>query len=136
MEKILVISDDAALQRGLRHNFESADFSVDAACEARAALQKFRVTKPRVVVLDLCMIDRAGRELCRRLKQESPGSAIIVLSASNDIQDKVLLLESGAEDYMTKPFSPRELLARVRAVLRRLNQAGQASLHSPAAARR
>jgi DNA-binding response OmpR family regulator len=136
MEKILVISDDTALQRGLRHSFESAGFSVESADEPRAALEKFRSAKPRVAVLDLCMTGSVGRDLCRRLKQEAPGSAIIALSASSDIQDKVLMLESGAEDYMTKPFSPRELLARVRAVLRRLDHGVQASTHSPVATRR
>ena len=127
MERILIVSDEVALERGLRHGFESAGFLVDAASEERTALELFRATRPRIVVLDLCLAGRVGRDLCRRLKQELPSSAIIVLSASNDIQDKVLMLESGAEDYMTKPFSPRELLARVRAALRRLDHASHPS---------
>ena len=78
---------------------------------------------PRLVILDLRLPGKSGQDLCREIKHESSNVPILVLSAASDVLDKVLLLELGADDYVTKPFSPRELLARVRASLRRLNQA-------------
>jgi DNA-binding response OmpR family regulator len=82
----------------------------------------FRATTPRVVILDLRLPGKSGQDLCREIKHESSNVPILVLSAASDVLDKVLLLELGADDYVTKPFSPRELLARVRAAVRRLNQ--------------
>ena len=77
---------------------------------------------PSAVVLDLRLPGLSGREVCREFKQHSPAVPIIVLSATSDVSDKVLLLELGADDYVTKPFSPRELLARMRVALRRTVQ--------------
>ncbi len=74
---------------------------------------------PSAIVLDLRLPQMSGRDVCREIKQQAPSVPIIVLSAASDVSDKVLLLELGADDYVTKPFSPRELLARVRAALRR-----------------
>ncbi len=82
----------------------------------------FRSTMPRIVILDLRLPGKSGQDLCREIKQECSNVPILVLSAASDVLDKVLLLELGADDYVTKPFSPRELLARVRAAFRRLNQ--------------
>jgi DNA-binding response OmpR family regulator len=86
------------------------------------AMETFRNTTPRVVILDLRLPGKSGQDLCREIKHESSNVPILVLSAASDVLDKVLLLELGADDYVTKPFSPRELLARVRAAVRRLNQ--------------
>src|SRR6202142_782645 len=122
MEKILVIEDDAAVQRALRRTFESAGFDVAIAADGAVAMETFRATMPRVVILDLRLPGKTGQDLCREIKQESSTVPILVLSAASDVLDKVLLLELGADDYVTKPFSPRELLARVRAAMRRLNQ--------------
>jgi len=122
MEKILVIEDDPAVQRALRRTFESAGFEVAVAADGAAAMDIFRSALPRVVILDLRLPGKTGQDLCREIKHESSTVPIIVLSAASDVLDKVLLLELGADDYVTKPFSPRELLARVRAALRRLNQ--------------
>src|SRR5206468_11653930 len=83
------------------------------------ALDAFRATGPAAIVLDLRLPSMSGRDVCREIKQQSPAVPVIVLSAATDVSDKVLLLELGADDYVTKPFSPRELLARVRAALRR-----------------
>src|SRR5205823_4813721 len=85
----------------------------------KSALESFRASAPSAVVLDLRLPAMSGRDVCREIKQQSPGLPIIVVSATSDVSDKVLLLELGADDYVTKPFSPRELLARVRAALRR-----------------
>lgn len=123
MEKILVIEDDAAVQRALRRTFESAGLDVSIASDGAMAMETFRATMPQLVILDLGLPGKSGQDLCREIKHECSDVPILVLSAANDVLDKVLLLELGADDYVTKPFSPRELLARVRAALRRLNQA-------------
>ena len=122
MEKILVIEDDEAVQRALRRTFETAGFDVSVAPDGGSAMDVFRETMPRIVILDLRLPGKSGQDLCREIKQESSNVPILVLSAASDVLDKVLLLELGADDYVTKPFSPRELLARVRAAVRRLNQ--------------
>ena len=122
MEKILIIEDDAAVQRALRRTFELAGFDVAVASDGTTAMETFHATLPRIVILDLRLPGKTGQDLCREIKQESSTTPILVLSAASDVLDKVLLLELGADDYVTKPFSPRELLARVRAALRRLNQ--------------
>jgi DNA-binding response OmpR family regulator len=122
MEKILVIEDDLAVQRALRRTFETAGFEVAIAPDGGVAMDVFRSTMPRIVILDLRLPGKSGQDLCREIKQECSNVPILVLSAASDVLDKVLLLELGADDYVTKPFSPRELLARVRAAFRRLNQ--------------
>lgn len=122
MEKILVIEDDAAVQRALQRTFESAGFDVSIASDGAVAMDTFRATLPRLVILDLRLPGKSGQDLCREIRQECSQVPILVLSAASDVLDKVVLLELGADDYVTKPFSPRELLARVRATVRRLNQ--------------
>ncbi len=122
MDKILVIEDDLAVQRALRRTFESAGFEVSVAADGTVAMETFRATMPRIVILDLRLPGKSGQDLCREIKQEFSDVPILVLSAASDVLDKVLLLEIGADDYVTKPFSPRELLARVRAAVRRLSQ--------------
>ena len=119
MERILVVEDDRAVQKALRRLFESEGFAVEVSPDGQKALEAFRVMAPAAIVLDLRLPMVSGRDVCREIKQQAPGLPIIVLSAASDVSDKVLLLELGADDYVTKPFSPRELLARVRAALRR-----------------
>jgi len=118
-ERILVVEDDHAVQKALKRLFESEGFEIEIRGDGQAALEAFRKVTPSVIVLDLRLPLLSGREVCREIKQQSPSTPIIVLSAASDVSDKVLLLELGADDYVTKPFSPRELLARVRAALRR-----------------
>jgi DNA-binding response OmpR family regulator len=117
--RILVVEDDRAVQKALKRLFEAEGFAVQIASDGQAALEAFRITAPAAIVLDLRLPLRSGREVCQEIKQHAPALPIIVLSAASDVSDKVLLLELGADDYVTKPFSPRELLARVRAALRR-----------------
>ncbi len=119
MEKILVIDDDRTLYKPLQHAFETEGYAPDFVSDGAAGLEAFRAAPPVLVLLDLTLPKVHGREVCRTIKNEAPSLPIIVLSASADEVDKVLLLELGADDYVTKPFSPRELMARVHAVLRR-----------------
>lgn len=119
MEKILVIEDDRAVQRALKRLFESEGYGVDIKGDGKSALEAFRAAAPAAIVLDLRLPAMSGKDVCREIKRENPSLPIIVLSAAADITNKVLLLELGADDYVTKPFSPKELLARVRAAIRR-----------------
>jgi DNA-binding response OmpR family regulator len=116
--RILVIEDDPAVQKALRRLFETEGYTVETQSDGRAALDSFQASSPAAIVLDLRLPKVSGREVCKEIKAIAPTLPIVVLSAATDVSDKVLLLELGADDYVTKPFSPRELLARVRAALR------------------
>jgi DNA-binding response OmpR family regulator len=121
MEKILIIEDDRKLHKPLQHAFETEGYSPAFAADGAAGLEAFRAAPPVLVVLDLRLPKVHGREVCRAIKKEAPNLPIIILSASTGEIDKVLMLELGADDYVTKPFSPKELIARVHAVLRRVH---------------
>jgi DNA-binding response OmpR family regulator len=118
-ERILVIEDDRAVQKALRRLFESEGFTIDIAGNGVEGLEMFRAATPSVLVLDLSLPGMPGQDICREISRVAPSLPIIVLSARAEVMDKVLLLELGAHDYVTKPFSPRELLARVRTAMRR-----------------
>ena len=118
-ERILVIEDDRAVQKALTRLFEAEGFAVDVAGNGAAGLEMFRAAAPSVLVLDLSLPGTPGQDVCREISQAAPSLPIIILSAKTEVMDKVLLLELGAHDYVTKPFSPRELLARVRTAMRR-----------------
>ena len=118
-ERILVIEDDRAVQKALKRLFEAEGFAVDIAGNGAAGLEMFRAATPSVLVLDLTLPGTPGQDVCREISQAAPSMPIIILSAKTEVMDKVLLLELGAHDYVTKPFSPRELLARVRTAMRR-----------------
>jgi len=118
-EKILVIEDDRAVQKALRRLFEGEGFTVEVAGNGAEGLEMFRAAPPSVLVLDLSLPGTPGQDVCREINQVAPSLPIIILSARTEVMDKVLLLELGAHDYVTKPFSPRELLARVRTAMRR-----------------
>jgi DNA-binding response OmpR family regulator len=118
-ERILVIEDDRAVQKALKRLFEGEGFAVDIAGNGVAGLEMFRAARPSVLVLDLSLPGKPGQDVCREISQAAPSLPIIILSARTEVMDKVLLLELGAHDYVTKPFSPRELLARVRTAMRR-----------------
>lgn len=120
MERVLVIEDDRSLYKPLQHVFEGEGFLLDFAEDGAAGIDSFRKEAPALVLLDLKLPKTPGREVCRTIRGEAPSVPVIVLSASTDEVDKVLMLELGADDYVTKPFSPRELLARVHSVMRRL----------------
>ncbi len=118
-ERILVIEDDRAVQKALKRLFEGEGFVVDIAGNGAEGLEMFRAAAPAVLVLDLSLPGTPGQDVCREISQAAPSLPIIILSARTEVMDKVLLLELGAHDYVTKPFSPRELLARVRSAMRR-----------------
>jgi DNA-binding response OmpR family regulator len=116
---ILVVEDDARIQKALYRLFTAEGFQVKSAADGIAGLESFRRGSQEVVILDLMLPGVSGRELCKVMKLASPDTPVIILSAVSEVADKVLLLELGADDYITKPFSPRELLARVHAAIRR-----------------
>ena len=119
MQKILVIEDDRATRKALQQLFEPEGFAVELAETGAQGLTAFRTNRPEFVILDLKLPQGGGQDVCRQIRKESEEVPIIILTGSADEVDRVLLLELGADDYVTKPFSPKELLARVRAVLRR-----------------
>jgi DNA-binding response OmpR family regulator len=123
MEQILVVEDDRTVQKALKRLFESEGYSVDARGNGRSALEAFYRAAPAAIVLDLGLPIMSGRDVCREIRQQSLTVPIIILSARSDVREKISLLELGADDYVTKPFSPRELLARVRAAIRYTPQA-------------
>jgi DNA-binding response OmpR family regulator len=119
MEKILLVEDDRATRKALRQLFEAEGYLVESAQDGAQGIASFRATRPNFVVLDLRMPKVGGQDVCKLIRKESEDVPILILSGSAAEMDRVLLLELGADDYVTKPFSPKELLARVRAVLRR-----------------
>jgi two-component system, OmpR family, alkaline phosphatase synthesis response regulator PhoP len=119
VDTVLVVEDSRAMQRTLQRLFEADGLRVQIASDGIAGLESFRKQAPSVVVLDLKLPRLPGKEVCRAFKAHAAGVPIVVLSANCEVEDKVLLLELGADDYVTKPFSPRELLARVRRAMRR-----------------
>ena len=118
---ILVVDDETDLVELVSYNLKKEDFIVDSASDGRSALTKIKKGKFDLVVLDLMLPGIQGIELCRLVRNDpnTAGLPIIMLTAKGEEVDKILGLEMGADDYITKPFSPRELIARVKAVLRR-----------------
>ena len=116
---VLIIEDDPRMQKVLRRIFTDEHYNVVVAADGQAGFDLFRTEHPTAVVLDLILPRISGRELCQTFKSVANEIPIIVLSAVSEVVDKVLLLELGADDYVTKPFSPRELTARVQAAIRR-----------------
>ena len=121
-QTILIVEDDPRMQKVLKRLFVSEGFQVEAASDGLEGLSRFHAMSPTLAILDLMLPQMPGRELCKRIKKSSPKTPVIILSAIADVADKVTLLELGADDYVTKPFSPRELLARAQVALRRLDQ--------------
>ena len=122
MERILIVEDDHRMQKVLTRIFTREGFAVNTADNGRTALDLFQSEAPTAVLLDLMLPQISGRDVCRHMKGTSPDTPVVILSSIADVIDKVLLLEMGADDYVTKPFSPRELLARVQAAIRRQNR--------------
>jgi len=126
--RILVVDDDAALSEMIGIVLESEGFRPDFAPDGSTALEKFHADEPDLVLLDLMLPGIDGIEVCQRIRVES-GVPIIMLTAKSDTADVVLGLEAGADDYIPKPFKPRELVARVKARLRRYEDEGTELLH-------
>ncbi len=123
--RILIVEDEPALVAVLRYNLESADFDVEEARDGELALAKVAEMQPDLILLDWMLPELSGLEVCRRLRRDknTKNIPIIMLTARGEERDRVRGLEIGADDYISKPFSPSELLARIRAVLRRIRPA-------------
>ena len=119
MQTILIVEDDPRIQKALERQFLAEGYAVHVVADGVEALAACRQVNPVAVVLDLMLPGISGREVCRSIKAWSAEMPVIILSAVSDVADKVLMLEMGADDYVTKPFSPRELLARIQAAIRR-----------------
>src|SRR5574340_868423 len=118
MPKILVVDDEPQIVDLLRSYLTRDGFDVESAADGQMALAAFTRLRPDLVILDLMLPKLDGREVCRRIR-DTANTPIIMLTARDEETDKLVGLELGADDYITKPFSPREVVARVRAVLRR-----------------
>jgi DNA-binding response OmpR family regulator len=127
---VLVVDDEQHIIDLARMYLEQEGFNVEQALDGAEALRKIRDLKPAVIVLDLMLPEIDGWDVCRRTREDSD-VPIIMLTARSDDVDKIVGLELGADDYLTKPFNPRELVARVRAILRRYERSVQpgAALH-------
>ncbi len=119
MRTVLVVEDQPDMQRVLERLLHADAMEVELAADGRSALKAFRSRVPSAVLLDLTLPDRCGRELCPEFKAMAPAVPVVVVSATTDVDQKVLLLELGADDFVTKPFSPKELMARLRRAMRR-----------------
>jgi DNA-binding response OmpR family regulator len=120
MIKVLVVEDDPAILRGLADNLRFEGYEVFTAQDGEAGSRQQRAHKPDLIVLDLMMPRLGGLDLCKRLRGEGVHTPILMLTARSEEADRVAGLDMGADDYVTKPFSVRELMARVRALLRRV----------------
>ena len=132
-KKVLVVDDEESIVTLLEYNLSQAGYEVITAYDGETGLQKAKNENPDFIVLDLMLPKMDGMEVCKELRNDQITTPILMLTAKDDEIDKVLGLELGADDYMTKPFSPREVVARVKAILRRtqnfVNPNGQEEDH-------
>jgi len=119
MTRILVVEDDPAILRGLADNLEFESYEVLTAGDSQTGYSLIRSQRPDLIILDLMLPKLSGYELCRKVRGEGDTTPILMLTARSEEADRVLGLDLGADDYVTKPFSIRELLARIRAIMRR-----------------
>jgi two-component system alkaline phosphatase synthesis response regulator PhoP len=138
-KRILIADDEPGIANPISYAFRREGYEVETVYDGQAALDKALSFRPHVMVLDVMMPKLTGYEVCRKLDNRA-GMGIILLTVKNDIVDKIVGLEMGADDYMTKPFDLRELIARVKALLRRLDRkdadtetlvAGKLTIHIP-----
>jgi len=122
VKRILIIEDDLAILRGIKDNLEYESYEVLTAVDGDQGYCLIREKKPDLIILDLMLPKMNGYELCRRVRQEGVNTPILMLTARGEEVDRVLGLDLGADDYVTKPFSVPELLARIRAILRRVQR--------------
>lgn len=129
-DRVVVMERDPALGRTLQILFSDEGYQVEVFSDEPSALNSLRARPPAAVILDLQWSVSAGGDLCREITNAAPGLPVIVLSATSEVVDKVLLLEMGADDFVTKPFSSRELLARTRALIRRASRVPVETLYA------
>src|SRR5215471_14476659 len=118
-QKILVVEDEPDIRKLVQYNLTQERFSVLEAEDGEQALKLLQHERPNLVILDLMLPGLSGMELCKLLKQRNETAKILMLTAKAGEADRIVGLEMGADDYLAKPFSPREMIARVRAILRR-----------------
>jgi DNA-binding response OmpR family regulator len=123
MKRILIIEDDVAILRGLKDNLEYESYEVLTAADGEEGYFLIKEKKPDLIILDLMLPKMNGYELCRKVRNEGVTTPILMLTARGEEMDRVLGLDLGADDYVTKPFSVPELLARIRAIIRRIQKA-------------
>jgi len=128
MGTVLIVEDDPRMQKVLTRIFHDERYQVVVAGDGKEGVETFLTCRPVAVVLDLILPQLSGRDVCKRIKSTASDTPVIVLSAVAEVVDKVLLLELGADDYVTKPFSPRELMARVQAAIRRRRKPAAAEI--------
>ncbi|MFB1050856.1 response regulator transcription factor [Paraliobacillus sp. JSM ZJ581] len=121
-EKVLIVDDEDSIVTLLQYNIEKAGFQTDVAYTGKIGLEKAMSNKFDIILLDLMLPELDGTEVCKKLRQKQIDTPILMLTAKDDEFDKVLGLELGADDYLTKPFSPKEVVARIKAILRRTNK--------------
>ncbi|WP_163538136.1 response regulator transcription factor [Gracilibacillus sp. YIM 98692] len=122
-EKVLIVDDEQSIVTLLQYNIEKAGYQTDIAFDGNEALQKASTGEFDLIILDLMLPGMEGTEVCKALRQKQIETPILMLTAKDDEFDKVLGLELGADDYLTKPFSPKEVTARIKAILRRIRKA-------------
>jgi len=126
MSRILIVEDEPDMVLGLKDNFELEGHEVLTAPDGQAGLERARAEKPDLIILDIMLPRMSGLDVCKTLRGEGWGGPILMLTARGQEIDKVVGLELGADDYVTKPFSLRELSARIRAIFRRAEQSAAA----------
>jgi DNA-binding response OmpR family regulator len=122
MHKILIVEDEESIREGLVDLLEIEGYAVEIAPDGEVALEKFQTFHPQLVILDLMLPKSSGFEVCRHIRKFAPETFVLMLTAKNEEMSKIAGLEMGADDYVTKPFSVSELMARVKSMLRRVGQ--------------
>ena len=134
LDRIVIIEGNGPLQRTLHELFSSEGYQVDVAPDGPAGLEMLRQRRPSAVIVGLQHPGPSGCDLCKKIANLIPGLPLLILGASSEVAEKVLLLETGADDYMTVPFSSQELVARLRALIRRTSHISSEDLHLDKAA--
>jgi two-component system, OmpR family, alkaline phosphatase synthesis response regulator PhoP len=127
MKKILIVDDEQDIANLVAYNLEKEGYATVKAYDGEAALTMIKTQRPDIVILDLMLPKMNGLDVCKAIRRnpDTAGLPVIMLTAKGDEVDKIIGLEIGADDYMTKPFSVKELIARVRTILRRLQESGE-----------
>ena len=123
MSRIIVIEDERAILRGLKDNPEFESYEVLTATDGEQGYRLIQEQSPDLIVLDLMMPKMSGYELCQKVRSEGITTPILMLTARSEENDRIRGLDTGADDYITKPFSPKELIARIKAIFRRIRPA-------------